>query len=208
MAGPEPDPTSTVPGMAIWGWMLPPELEWLGARAAEMESVVEVGCLRGRSAFALLTACPGPVYCIDPWNDDAGNAYPAFMHACGHFPNLVAIPAASPGAAAGVPDVDMTFIDGAHAYGSVLADIAAWLPKTRKLICGHDYQQTHGGFPGVAEAVHAVFGEERVVVPDDTAIWTVDLSADQSVRSDAPRGPIDCTDEYGRTEAFLIEWPS
>ncbi len=208
MAGPDPDPTSSVPGMAIWGWMLPVELEWLGARAAEMDSVVEIGCLHGRSAFALLTACPGTVYCIDPWDDDAGRAYPSFMGNCGHFPNLVAIPAASPGAAVAVPDVDMTFIDGSHTYEAVLADIAAWLPKTRRLICGHDFERTSGGFPGVREAAYAVFGEDRVSPAPGTAIWTVDLTADRSVRSDAPRGALDCTDEYGRDRSFQIEWPS
>jgi hypothetical protein len=85
---PDPVPGHPTPGMHIWGWMSPDHLEWLSAQAAQMESVAEVGSLRGRSSFALLTACKGPVYCIDPW---PGGKYDSFMEACGHFPNLVAI---------------------------------------------------------------------------------------------------------------------
>ena len=41
---PEPDPNDPTPGMAIWGWMTPVELRWLGEQAARMRSVVEVYC--------------------------------------------------------------------------------------------------------------------------------------------------------------------
>lgn len=170
--GPEAVPGHPVAGMQIWGWMSPEELLWLGEQAASMESVVEVGCLHGRSAFMLLSSCPGPVYCIDPWNDAADHSYPSFLGSCGHFPNLRAIRGYSPAAAAEVPGkVDMVFIDGDHEYEAVRADILAWLPKTRRLLCGHDYQEDGGGFPGVAQAVHEVFG--RPGVARDTAIWTV-----------------------------------
>ena len=37
------DPT---PGMAIWGWMTPVELRWLGEQAARMRSVVEDAAFR------------------------------------------------------------------------------------------------------------------------------------------------------------------
>ena len=154
--------------MHIWGWMGPGGLEWLGTQAAQMQSVVEVGCLRGRSSFALLTACKGPVYCIDPWPDH----YETFMSNCGHFPNLVAIREPSPEAAARVPDVDMVFLDGDHEYEAVVADIAAWLPKTRKLLCGHDYANPR--YPGVAEAVDEILGD-RVAFVRGHAFWTVQI---------------------------------
>lgn len=204
---PDAVPGHPVPGMGIWGWMSPEELVWLGARAAEMGSVAEIGCLHGRSAFALLTCCPGPVYCVDPWNDEAEASYPSFMGACGHFPNVRPIRGFSPAAAALVPDVDMTFIDGAHSFAAVLADLAAWLPKTRRLLCGHDYQNVDGGYPGVADAVHSVFGPDRLVVPDGTSIWTVDLTAERSVLPSAPSGVIEYRDEYGRTGEVEIVWP-
>ena len=168
---PEPVAGHPTPGMHIWGWMSPAHLEWLSAQAAQMDSVAEVGSLRGRSAFALLTACGGPVYCIDPWPDD--DDYDSFMRACGHFPNLVAVREQSPEAAAQVPAVDMVFLDGDHEYEGVLADIEAWLPKTRKLLCGHDYH--HPEYPGVARAVGEKFaGRMEPAGPGILSdIWTV-----------------------------------
>jgi hypothetical protein len=69
----------------------------------------------------------------------------------------------------------MTFIDGAHDLASVERDIVAWLPKTRRLLCGHDYYLgADASFPGVAEAVNLFF-DGRVINPPDTAIWAVEL---------------------------------
>ncbi len=170
--------------MQIWGWQSPAELLWLGEQAAKMESVVEVGVLRGRSSFALLTACPGPVYCIDPWHDPGDHAYTGFMEACGHFPNLRAIRGWSPAAGVHVPGgIDMVFLDGSHDYDSVMADLSEWLPRTRRLICGHDFSYPGGypaghvydgceAYPGVHQAVEATFGCGYELVPD-TAIWAV-----------------------------------
>ena len=184
--GPEPTFGSDIPGLHIWGWMSSAELLWLNARAGEMGSVAEIGCLRGRSSFALLSGCPGPVYCVDPWHDPGEHALTGFMESCGHFPNLRPVRSWSPAAAAEVPDVDMCFVDGSHDYDSVMADLAAWTPKTRRLICGHDYSDgrtmltTEGehvtGYPGVKQAVDEVFGD-RVELPDLTSIWAVWLYA-------------------------------
>jgi hypothetical protein len=95
----------------------------------------------------------------------------------------VAIRASSPAAAEQVPDVDMVFLDGDHRYKAVVADIEAWLPKTRKLLCGHDYG--HPRYPGVARAVDEIFGDR--VVPagpgELAAIWTV--------QPDQAGGPVD-----------------
>lgn len=170
--GPEPDPNCPAPGAHIWGWMSPAELTWLYETAQTMDSICEIGVLRGRSCFALLKGCPGPVYAIDPWDDPTERCFPDFLADCGHFPTLRAIRGWSPGATEQVPAVDMTFIDGDHAYSSIMADIAAMLPKTRKLICGHDYQNADGGFPDVAVAVHELF-DGRFFVAPDTAIWGV-----------------------------------
>lgn len=206
MSVPEADFSSAVPGMSIWGWMHPVELEYLMSVAPQMDSIVEIGCLHGRSAFALLTACPGTVYCIDPWDDVPDQSYGSFMRSCGHFPNLVPLRGFSLAEAENVPDVDMVFIDGAHAYGSVLADIACWLPKTKKLICGHDFQNENGGYPGVEQAVREVFGQ-RVTCALGTSIWAVDLSKDRSVEPNVFSGTMSFTDEYNRTSTVEIGWP-
>jgi hypothetical protein len=173
--GPDPDPNSDIPGMQLWGWMAPAELNWLMDKASQMDSVVEIGSLHGRSAYAMLTACPGLVYAIDPWDDEGEHGWRSFMGSCGHFPNLRAIRGFSPAVIEthNLPDVDMVFIDGDHKEASVRADIEGWLPKTRKLICGHDYVHG-GGFPDVAVVVDEIFGD-RVRVDDNTAIWYVEL---------------------------------
>jgi len=58
-------------------------------------------------------------------------------------------------AAQGYPDgsLDMVFIDAAHDYESVKADIAAWYPKVRLsgVLAGHDYETN---WPGVMQAVN------------------------------------------------------
>ena len=153
-----------------------PELVWLGEQAASMSSVVEVGSLHGRSAFALLTACRGPVYCIDPWDDEYDRCYGSFLGYCGGFPNLHAIRGRSPQAGELVPgSVDMVFIDGDHSRASITADIEYWQPRTRRLLCGHDYTWDPPlGYPDVKEVVDELFGD-RVTVAPDTAIWAVSL---------------------------------
>lgn len=205
---PEPDPTSTIPGMGIWGWTHPVELEALIELAATMNSAVEIGCLHGRSAFALLTACKGPVYCVDPWNDEHDKSFPSFMGNVGHFENLRAVREYNSVELANqIGNVDMVFIDGAHTFEAVLADIAAWVPHTRKLMCGHDYQNADGGYPDVQKAVDLVFGDQ-VFVPAGTSIWAVDLSEGWQLGEGLPTGDVTYTDEYQRTTTARLEWPS
>lgn len=173
---PDPDPTSTVPGMSRWGWMSPAELLWLGAQAAAMRSVVEIGCLHGRSSIAL-AACPGKVYCIDPWSDDGWASWKAGVGDV--YPNVIGLRHPSPEAGMFVPDpVDMVFIDGAHDYDSVVADISYWKPRAQVLLCGHDYVPFSGlnpgeeqGFPDVKRAVDDLVGAENISHAEGTAIW-------------------------------------
>jgi predicted O-methyltransferase YrrM len=49
-------------------------------------------------------------------------------------------------------EVDFVFIDAAHDYDNVKADIAAWLPKLKPdgILAGHDYC---ANYPGVIKAV-------------------------------------------------------
>jgi hypothetical protein len=188
VSGPEPVFGHPTPGMHIWGWMTNLELEWLYTTAQTMDSIVEVGSLHGRSAFALLKGCRGPVYAIDPWNDEHGKCLPSFLGYCGGFPNLVACQGYSPAVidTYDIPDVDMVFIDGDHSEASVRADIEAWLPKTRKLICGHDYSllpEGQAGYPDVRKVVDEMFGDRvRNANWLDTdferySIWAVDIEA-------------------------------
>ena len=43
----------------------PDEAAWLYDMASQCESVVEVGCWKGKSTFVLAQACKGQVYAVD-----------------------------------------------------------------------------------------------------------------------------------------------
>ncbi len=166
----------------IDGYTIVDELRWLYLKAMEMGSVVEVGSYLGRSSHALLSGCPGTVTCIDSWmplkweeGDDEWKAeerYQHFLANTAQFPNRAVLRKPSIEAAAMFIDgsVDMVFIDGDHGKQSVIDDITAWLPKTRKLLCGHDYDCM--GWPEVKQVVDDTFGE-RVRVHG--TIWFVEL---------------------------------
>jgi hypothetical protein len=163
---PDPVPGNPAPGMHLWGWMEPGELEWLAQQASRMRRIVEVGSLHGRSSFAL-AVCPGEVYCIDPWPD---GAWESWKRSIGNvLSNVHAVRGYSPEAGGAVPDpVDMVFLDGAHDYDSVVNDIEYWLPRTDVLLCGHDYK--HADYPDVAVVVNKLLGSRARSVPT-TSIW-------------------------------------
>jgi hypothetical protein len=69
--------------------------------------------------------------------------------------------AGSPSAASLFDDgcADVVYIDASHDYESVLGDIAAWRPKSRRFVCGHDLTSA---WPGVERAVKESFGNFEV----------------------------------------------
>jgi len=160
----------------IEGWMTKSELNWLHDTAKEMDNVVEVGSWKGRSTHALLTGCKGSVYAVDTWKGSSEELagphveattteiLPQFLANVGHFENLRTMEMTSLEAASLFEDksVDMVFIDGAHDYKSVKEDIEAWMPKAKKLLCGHDWQ-----WHTVQEAVTERFGEPDLI----DSIW-------------------------------------
>lgn len=159
----------------IEGWMGAGELDWLFKQAKTMSSIAEIGSWKGKSTHALLSAGKGEVFAIDHFQGSKGEAiahaeaktgdiYAEFMKNVGHFPNLKVLKTSSLEAVKQFPDhsVDMVFIDGEHTYQGVKADIEAWLPKARKLICGHDFN-----WMGVRQAVEESLGEVKTA---DT-IW-------------------------------------
>jgi hypothetical protein len=149
------DPDPTCPGLEIPGWMTEKEMRWLHEQAKNMNGVVEVGCLIGRSSAALLSACQGPVYCIDCWTGDNAGGKTYFKQNVGHYPNLNLIHDYSHNVVDMFTLVDMVFLDGDHTYESISEDINDWLPKTTVLFCGHDYG--HPDYPGVKQRVDEVF---------------------------------------------------
>lgn len=161
----------------IEGWMRPRELSWLSLQASQVKSVAEIGCWKGRSTYVLAAACDGEVFAVDhfcgtpgePWHasllrHSGGSTYPEFQKNTARYSNINVVQDDSFAAAQKVPDCEMVFIDAAHGYDRVVADLRAWVPKASKLICGHDYEH-----PDVKRAVTEVLG--AVDVEPDTGIW-------------------------------------
>lgn len=166
----------------IDGWMSVEELNWLYNTAKNMDSIVEIGCWKGRSTHALCSGCKGKVYAVDHFKGSTGeeeahkeaqekDIRKEFEKNMEGFNNLTLLPISSKEAMEKFKDkeVDMVFIDGSHDYESVKEDIEGWLPKCKKLISGHDFSVD---WEGVQRAVKEKFGDQIDVV--DT-IWIVDL---------------------------------
>lgn len=160
--------------LTIDGWMNPKELEFLAENASKHTKIAEIGSWMGRSTCALLANTLGKVYAIDTWNGTSSEAihrnilkdkgenflYNSFLaNTCG-FSNLIPVRSTSAEAAVkfaqeGV-QFDMIFIDAAHDYENVKADIEAWLPLLAPdgIFCGHDYTPYwHGAVQAVKEKI-------------------------------------------------------
>lgn len=158
-------PLEGVPGRLVPGWMKEAELLWLYETAKGMDSVVEIGSFKGRSTVALASGCKGTVYAVDHFSGptlagmDPEAIRADFEKNTAACQNVLLIRDESThvanSEAFGGP-VDMVFVDGYHSYEQVKADLIAWLPKARKLICGHDYNDPH--WPGVKQAVDELLG--------------------------------------------------
>lgn len=171
-------------GNDITGWMTEAELQWLYSQSTRFNTIAEIGSFEGRSAHALLSGCNGRVYCIDQWksyhqgidgdtDEKAEERYNNFIENT-NFPrksDLTVLRCNSVLAGKMLPDIiDMTFIDGDHTSNGLYNDLITWLPKTKKLICGHDYNVP--GWKDVKPTVDAFFGDKVRVID---SIWYVNL---------------------------------
>ena len=173
--------------LKISGWMNPTELAWLAWQASQHSNIAEIGSFMGRSTRALAENTSGIVDAIDLWkrNDEyqelqkdlteeeifaifEKNVAGLRVYAR-RMPSLVA---AKSSALRG-ETFDMVFVDGAHDYESVKADILAWKPliKSGGLLCGHDFRAE---FPGVTEAVLELEPKAQLVTAY-TSIWGVQV---------------------------------
>ncbi len=106
------------------------------AQAVPREAViVEIGSHHGRSTAILASATDARVVAVDPYHDPRwGGAersldlFRANLDRLGHEVTLIRDYGASAGRAWAGADVGMLFVDGAHDYENVSADLAAWRP--------------------------------------------------------------------------------
>jgi glycosyltransferase involved in cell wall biosynthesis len=168
----------------IDGYMSLSELNWLHQKAKEVDTFLELGSWKGRSSHALLSANKSKIICVDTWQGsmDPGDAtnslakkediFELFKKNTEGFNNLVINRKKGIEAAKDYEDksIDCIFIDAGHTYEEVKEDIAAWLPKAKKMICGHDYVNV---WPGVIKAVNEAFGKPDGVCD---SIWYKSLN--------------------------------
>jgi uncharacterized delta-60 repeat protein len=123
-------------------------MDWLYKTSKTVESFLEIGSYKGKSTHAILSGGAKEVYAVDHFvgsSDpiETGNldTYDAFLKNVGHFSNLTIKRMSSLEAAKEFEDksLDVVFIDGGHRIQEITEDIVAWLPKTKKILCGHDY---------------------------------------------------------------------
>lgn len=169
-----------VPGH-IHGLISHEGVAWLWEQSTRMDSIVEVGCWKGGSTYALCSGCTGTVYAVDHWlgspdptdatHGPAYDIHAEFMRNVGHFPNLKILRMDSVIAAEQFRPrtIDMVVIDAGHDTPSVTADLRAWLPICKTLLCGHDW-----GHATVKNALQAL-GREIHHHPGD--MWSIRCDA-------------------------------
>ncbi len=144
----------------------------LRALARGKKTVIEIGTFLGGSAEALLEGMPddGHLTCIDTFEGTAGSPTDPTNHRSEEteftqefilsylggrlqpYHGRVNIVVGESLTAAKVfkpESADLIFLDGAHDYENVLADIQAWLPvvKPDGILCGHDYDRFGEALP-------------------------------------------------------------
>jgi methyltransferase family protein len=174
---------STVPGWMNY-WIF---YEQMAEALPQDAAVAEVGVWFGRSIIFLAQTCKRlgkrvRFYAVDTFKGEqdqpehkptvdahGGSIRAAFeenIRRCGVEDCITILEGDSPGMAPIIADgeLDFCFIDAAHDYESVKADINAWLPKVRRsgTLAGHDAL-----FEGVNKAVRELLPNARIIPP----IW-------------------------------------
>jgi len=127
---------------------------------------LEIGTWLGRSAAVWILATGGDICCLDI-NPDTHKIADIFIRGMGLEATFIVGDSQKLEPAAGEV-ADVVWIDGDHSYEACLHDIKVFEPKTKVLICGHDYAPS---FPGVIQALDEYFGKENVQV--DGNIWYI-----------------------------------
>jgi hypothetical protein len=146
----------------------------------ESPTIVELGSYMGESSIIFSEEFPnGNVICIDSWEGGFDNS-----DTCSHSDyieveqqfdirksmcsNITKIKGYSTEFNI---DCDVVYIDACHKYECVKNDILHWLPLTKKIISGHDYNtdefiKKHPHISGVKIAVNEFLGKPEKIYGD------------------------------------------
>jgi SAM-dependent methyltransferase len=159
----------------IEGMMTKEELDWLYKTSKTVDTFLEIGSFKGKSTHAILSGGASSVYAVDhfvgssdPIETGNNDTFADFIENVGHFKNLHVLQMNSLDASHQFEDksLDVVFIDGGHRIQEITEDIVAWLPKAKKILCGHDYHDTKA----VRLAVDTLLGPVQVC---DRIWWKV-----------------------------------
>ena len=167
----------------IEGWMTDEELNFLYELSKKYDTIAEIGSWKGRSTNALCSGSKGTITAIDHFEGSASDkdkthgaigVYEEFTRNTKYFKNLNVVKKSGDKAVKDFKDksFDMVFIDAGHTYDEVKKDIDNWMPKTKKILCGHDYSEK---WPDVMKAVDEKLKIDGVV----GSIWFKVLDGDK-----------------------------
>lgn len=145
--------------------------------------MLEIGSYKGESTFMFASlGIFKKIHCIDPFegNEEANdilsenwnNVKNEFKINTRYFNNITLHEGFSYDLVNSFEDnyFDFIYIDGNHEYENVKKDIELYLPKTKQIIGGHDYQKE---WPGVVRAVNEVFNTPDKIYPDGSWVKLV-----------------------------------
>jgi predicted O-methyltransferase YrrM len=159
-------------GIQGWNTGIPPLYKQIVELSKDGAHFVEVGAWKGKSAAYMAVEIVNSgknikFDCVDTWEGDLNEqshladehfqTHTLFEHftqnmkPVEHVYTAVRLPSLEAAKLYADQSLDFVFIDAAHDYVNVLADIAAWLPKVKKggILAGHDFHH-----PPVIQAVN------------------------------------------------------
>jgi hypothetical protein len=143
-------------------------------------TIIELGSYMGESSVIFAEEFPnGKIICIDSWEggfDEKDSASHAdyvdveeqFDLRLESYSNITKIKGYSTDYEI---DCDLVYIDACHKYDCVVNDINHWLPFTKKIISGHDYNtdefiRIHPHIEGVRRAVNDTINKPDKIYGD------------------------------------------
>lgn len=156
----------------------------------------EIGVYKGETSLALLEGLPHcHLVLVDPWKEwkptdsyyrrhnrtgrlsqsDWDDVYTEAMSRVSPYNDRITVERETSEVASRNYPVrwfDFVFIDANHTYKEVRNDIMYWLPRTNRILLGHDYG---GTYPGVQQAVDEVFEGRREILLEKERLWGVVL---------------------------------